>query len=514
MTLCVNPKCTQPENPDHHLYCHTCGSELLLEGLYRVSKKLGEGGFGVTYIVKDTHNNIEKVLKILTLDDPNALRLFEQEAEALKKLNHPGIPQVESDGYFIYFARDSQEPIHCLIMEKIEGEDLETWLNKRQKPINQRVALNWLKELTEILQVVHQEQFFHRDIKPSNIMLKPDGKLALIDFGTVKEATQTYMAKAEAGRPGTIAVYSKDYAPTEQQNGHPVPQSDFFALGRTFVHLLTKQRPLQFYDPHTDSLNWQDAATKIDPLLKDFIDQLMKRLYKDRPANTTVILQELEKIERKLYPLKVTPKPTVIQSPPKQISSQKQSIKKKNQPIKKIQWKKIPWGWLTGMVIICGIIGAVSSINSIPWWSWVLVIAPLWIWEIVCVNFHRLGEYVLEPWQSIMQSVFQSNIGAIGRFVVVFVMMSVPCVPLFIFPWMTHIWISTLSSTSSNFISYLLGALSSMLSWCYFPFTTFLTLLYDNEDRFNLHSHLILNASFFGGLGLGVLIVWLWQYLI
>ncbi|MGK7941894.1 MAG: serine/threonine protein kinase [Crocosphaera sp.] len=183
--------------------------------------------------------------------------------------------------------------MHCLIMEKIEGEDLETWLNKRQRPINQKVALKWLKELTEILQVVHQEQFFHRDIKPSNIMLKPDVKLALIDFGTVKEATHTYMAKAKKGKRATVAVYSQDYTPTEQQNGYPVPQSDFFALGRTFVHLLTKQPPLQFYDPHTDKLNWQDSAPNIDPVLKNFIDQLIQRLSKDRPANTTVILQEI-----------------------------------------------------------------------------------------------------------------------------------------------------------------------------------------------------------------------------
>ncbi|MGK7941893.1 MAG: 4-Cys prefix domain-containing protein [Crocosphaera sp.] len=81
MTLCINPKCSQPQNPDHHLYCQTCGSELLLEGLYRVSRKLGKGGFGITYIVKDTYNNIEKVLKILTLDDSNGLRLFQPEAE-------------------------------------------------------------------------------------------------------------------------------------------------------------------------------------------------------------------------------------------------------------------------------------------------------------------------------------------------------------------------------------------------------------------------------------------------
>ena len=89
--------------------------------MYRASKKLGEGGFGVTDLVRDNHQNIDKVLKVLKLDEPDAVRLFEQEAEVLKQLNHPGIPHVESDGYFSYFAKDIQQPIHCLIMEKIDG---------------------------------------------------------------------------------------------------------------------------------------------------------------------------------------------------------------------------------------------------------------------------------------------------------------------------------------------------------------------------------------------------------
>jgi len=133
-------------------------------------------------------------------------------------------------------------------MEKIEGEDLQNWLGKRGRPISQKLALKWLRTLVEILDKVHQKHFFHRDIKPPNIMLRPSGQLALIDFGTVKEITATYMANVNAGQPGTI-VYSKGYAPTEQENGHTLPQSDFFALGRTFVHLLTGEHPLTFYDP-------------------------------------------------------------------------------------------------------------------------------------------------------------------------------------------------------------------------------------------------------------------------
>jgi eukaryotic-like serine/threonine-protein kinase len=156
-------------------------------------------------------------------------------------LQHPGIPKVENDGYFIYFPRNSQTPLHSLVMEKIEGMNLEEYLVEKQlQPIHERTAIKWLRQLTEILHSIHQQQYFHRDIKPPNIMLKPDGQLALIDLGTAREVTQTFMQKLEGQQ--VTGIISAGYTPPEQMNGKAVPQSDFFALGRTFVYLLTRNK--------------------------------------------------------------------------------------------------------------------------------------------------------------------------------------------------------------------------------------------------------------------------------
>lgn len=106
-------------------------------------------------------------------------------------------------------------------MEKIEGEDLETYLEKRGQPIPQKLALKWLIEVAEILHQVHGQGFLHRDIKPPNIMLRSTGQLVLIDFGTVKEATATVMS-SQAKKQGT-GVYTPGYAPPEQQQGFTVP---------------------------------------------------------------------------------------------------------------------------------------------------------------------------------------------------------------------------------------------------------------------------------------------------
>ena len=92
MSYCINPTCSQPNNQDNQIFCQTCGSELLLSGQYRVVKKLGGGGFGITYEVDKKGTAF--VLKVLSVNAPVAKRLFKKEAEVLKQLNHPGIPKV------------------------------------------------------------------------------------------------------------------------------------------------------------------------------------------------------------------------------------------------------------------------------------------------------------------------------------------------------------------------------------------------------------------------------------
>ena len=248
------------------------------------------------------------------------MELFQREGEVLSRLNHPGIPKVEPDGYFTVFPRQSSEPLHCIVMEKIEGMNLEEYLqNRENRPINQRLALDWLKEITGILDSVHSQNFFHRDIKPSNIMLKPDGVLVLIDFGTAREATGTYLAKMAENERLTL-VQSLGYSPIEQLHGYPVFQSDFSALGCTFIYLLTGEHPFSLYDLDGDGYVWRDRASHISPLILDYIDHLSTRRYKDRPPNTQTILQKLQEIELTLYPPKIPPTPSPPISPQKKPS--------------------------------------------------------------------------------------------------------------------------------------------------------------------------------------------------
>ncbi|MGL5132398.1 MAG: protein kinase domain-containing protein [Planktothrix sp.] len=298
MSYCLNPKCPNPTDPanENRRTCCQCGSELLLEGRYRVIKQLGGGGFGKTFEIDDQGKC--KVVKVLLKNHPKAVSLFKQEAKVLSQLNHPGIPKVDPDGYFTYLPKGSEEALHCLVMEKIEGQNLQDWMKERKKePISQELALAWLKELTEILEQVHNLQYFHRDIKPQNIMRKPSGQLVLIDFGTAREVTETFVIKINEGQNVT-GIVSPGYTPPEQTNGKAVPQSDFFALGRTFIYLLTGKPPTAYPEnPRTGKLLWRKGAPNLSDKFASTIDYLMAPFPGNRPQTPQAILQCLAEIE-------------------------------------------------------------------------------------------------------------------------------------------------------------------------------------------------------------------------
>src|SRR5919202_1770138 len=304
MSYCINPRCPQPNDPANinNRLCRNCGSELLLQGRYQVMRLLSDtSGFGKVY---EAYNGaIPKILKVLKQkhnDKPRIIELFQQEAGVLSQLNHPGIPRVEPDGYFQFFPNNSTEPVHCIIMEKIDGLNLKQWMKQQgNHPISEKQAFNWLKQLAEILHLVHQKNYFHRDIKPANIMIRSSGQLVLIDFCTARELTFTYLA--DVGGAGSVTkISSAGYTPPEQEKGHAVPQSDFYALGRTFVYLLTGKQATDpaIYEPLTDTCHWRKLAPDISEPFANLIDKLMAPTAAKRHKNTQEILDEIASISK------------------------------------------------------------------------------------------------------------------------------------------------------------------------------------------------------------------------
>lgn len=274
----------------------------LLNGRYRILKPLGSGGMGQVFEVCDETVPVgePKILKLSNTLLPDTEKFFRREAQVLKQSNHPGIPRMApTDGYFCESLDEYDEPIHCLVMEKVPGVDLLRWLNKPQNVLTEEVALDWLKQLVEILAYLHNQEVFHRDIKPANIMSRPDGKLVLIDFGIARAMTTTFHHKQKRDRTGTVA-HSRGYAPPEQMDGRAVPQSDFFALGRTMMHLLTKTHPSELPTSLSSgqlNLEWNRYEARISPSFARLLQDLTAPLPAQRPQTTQEILRAIAQIE-------------------------------------------------------------------------------------------------------------------------------------------------------------------------------------------------------------------------
>ncbi|MCC5654370.1 protein kinase [Nostoc sp. XA013] len=318
-SYCINPLCDHRQNPDDIEHCLSCGTSLLINDRIRLVKPLrpltdDPFNYFEVFEVDDVGTRWnpvrrQRVIKVLKWKSPKLVKLIEQESLTLQLIQHPNIPESTLDDFFTFVPKNSPLTLRCLVMDKFEGQNLEQWIEFNGK-ISQSLALEWLKQLVEILDTVHRSNFFHRDIKPSNIVLQPSGQLALVDFGTARRVTDTYLAKVSgsggtsAGREGIYeitSVITPCYTPIEQINGRAVPQSDFFSLGCTFVNLVTAT-PLSNLptEEKTGNLIWRKDAPQIDKPFADFIDELMAPLPGQRPQTTEVILQRLEKLPKQI----------------------------------------------------------------------------------------------------------------------------------------------------------------------------------------------------------------------
>ncbi|MBD2665520.1 serine/threonine protein kinase [Richelia sinica FACHB-800] len=245
----------------------------ILQERYQLERQLGNNGIRQTWLAQDLQATEAAqslvVLKLLAFGGAvqwDDLKLFEREAQILKQLDHPRIPQ-----YLDYFCIDERTLWFGLVQEYIAGESLKEKLqNGTRFTENQtrKIAVDVLK----ILIYLHELNpgVLHRDIKPSNLIWGEDNKIYLVDFGAVQDRA------AKEGATFTV-VGTYGYAPMEQFGGRAVPASDLYALGATLIHLLTGIAPAdlpqkdlrwQFVDKvHTSQVfvNWLQKLTEPSP---------------------------------------------------------------------------------------------------------------------------------------------------------------------------------------------------------------------------------------------------------
>ncbi|MBO4802849.1 MAG: protein kinase [Bacteroidaceae bacterium] len=224
-----------------------------LQGRYRVEQQLSSGGFGNTYVVRNTRFDERWAMKefflkgiseregetttvsVASASQPQfeaQREKFNKEARRLRKLRHPGIVHVED-------LFDENETSYY-IMDYIDGGSLKEAV-ERHGPLSEERVRQLLPDLLDALEYVHTQQMWHLDLKPGNILLKSNGRPVLIDFGASKQ-----LGVGGANSTSIGMTYTQGYAPSEQvdQNLDRIgPWTDLYALGATLYNLLSGKTP-------------------------------------------------------------------------------------------------------------------------------------------------------------------------------------------------------------------------------------------------------------------------------
>lgn len=258
-------------------------SDTMLQNRYRITQLLGQGGMGAVYIAIDTRFSSRTCVIKEMLDhfnDPEqraqATESFHREADFLATLRHPGIPEV--------YDRFTESNRHYLVMEYINGVDLEQRLIDNGGPFVEKDVINWMIQVLDVLSYLHHQNpaIIYRDMKPANVLATTWGKVSLVDFGIARFFNPVSR--------GTM-IGTQGYAPPEQYRGQVEPRSDLYALGATMHYLLTGRDPQNeapFSFPPVRTLN-PEVSEDMEMVILKALDPELENRY----ASADEMLSEL-----------------------------------------------------------------------------------------------------------------------------------------------------------------------------------------------------------------------------
>src|ERR1700686_4890191 len=213
-------------------------SGIVLQNRYEIERLLGGGGMGMVYLAHDQRlaNRACAVKEMVDhFIDPQqrieANEYFAREADTLAQLKHAAIPAITD--------RFDHRNRHYLLMEYVEGRNLEEEIAARGGPLPEGLIIDIARQLCDVLAYLHGliPPVVYRDMKPSNVMLTEKGRVVLVDFGIAR--------LFKAARKGTM-IGTLGFAPPEQYQGIADPRSDIYSLGVTLHYIVTGRDPEKF----------------------------------------------------------------------------------------------------------------------------------------------------------------------------------------------------------------------------------------------------------------------------
>jgi eukaryotic-like serine/threonine-protein kinase len=264
---------------------------VILQERYAIEGTLGIGGMSVVYRGRDMRfKDVVRPCAIKEMyqsaPDSNTrllnLKNFEREAGLLATLHHPAIPKV-----YDFFEEHGRIYV---ILELIPGQDLEMVLDEAGGPLPEERVARWAVQICDVLSYLHSQEpepIVFRDLKPSNIMVTPEERIVLIDFGIARNLTR-------ADRKGTV-IGTEGYSPPEQYRGIAEPTGDLYALGATLHHLLTAsdprlETPFTFHERPLRQLNPR-ISPELEALIARALEYDMTKRWSSAADLRTALIQ-------------------------------------------------------------------------------------------------------------------------------------------------------------------------------------------------------------------------------
>ena len=250
----------------------------LVDGKYRILDEVGRGGMSIVYLARNIRTNKQWAIKEVRKDGTNDYDIVRSnliaETDILKKLEHPNLPNI------IDILDDGDSFI--IIMDFIEGNSLQHYLKHSGAQAEEDVV-QWAIQLCDVLGYLHSRvpPIIYRDMKPANVMLKPDGNISLIDFGTAREYKETSVED-------TKCLGTQGYAAPEQYGGlgQTDARTDIYCLGATMYHLVTGHNPAEPPYEMYPIRQW-------NPALSQGLEQIILRCTQKNPDDRYQNCEEL-----------------------------------------------------------------------------------------------------------------------------------------------------------------------------------------------------------------------------
>jgi len=255
-----------------------------LDQQYEIVRLLGRGDFGIVYQARDQQVSADLHFVAVKQMPMQMIVNCERQANLRGALIHPAIPRIL--GYF------HQDGFSYLVQEFICGSNLETVLDEQPGFLPEYLVHSWAIQLCDVLDYLHNHPYhpiIYRDIKPNNVMVDDVNQIHLVDFGLARAFPPGYFQERsevfQHFREG-LAIGTAGYSPPEQYQGLLEPQSDFYALGATLHHLLTrrdprKERPFTFQEHPVRSIN-PDISREMESVV-------MRAVYPDVAARFSTV---------------------------------------------------------------------------------------------------------------------------------------------------------------------------------------------------------------------------------